>query len=92
MRKVIAIVLIATILITALVYSVTAHLLPNDQQGSESEQRKCSPQRRHQQAVSLTDLNRPKQPTSIRYSISTTMTVGWQTFLSSSVDTGFSTS
>ncbi len=43
MRKVIAIVLIAPILITAFVYSVTAHLLPNDQQGSESEHTEMQP-------------------------------------------------
>ncbi len=38
MRKVIAIVLIATILITAIVGSVTARLLPNEKQGPRSEQ------------------------------------------------------
>ena len=36
-------VLIATILITALVCSVTARLLPNDQQGSESEHTEMQP-------------------------------------------------
>ena len=43
MRKVIAIVLIATILITALVYNVTVHLLPNDRQGYESEHTATQP-------------------------------------------------
>ena len=43
MRKVIAIVLIATILITAIVGSVTARLLPNDRQGYESEHTATQP-------------------------------------------------
>ena len=43
MRKVIAIVLIATILITAIVGSLTARLLPNDHQGSESEHTEMQP-------------------------------------------------